>query len=63
MKEITEWEEVESDKFYYVFMNGEFLAMANRFNMPRNYILKEKYRIFGPIQLPTLEDVLKECGE
>lgn len=76
MKEITDWEEIQRDSYYWVFNNAEYESdeKAHPYDgdLARNVLLlknsihcscPEDKRVFGPIQLPTLEDVLKECGE
>jgi len=60
MKEITKAEDLDYMSFYFCYTedrnplisHGRAIADA-----------VGEWRIFGPIQLPTLEDVLKECGE
>ena len=65
MKEIKSADELDEEKHYWVFFKSYHrypaLKMAGHMSFYPNGKPHENTRIFGPIDLPTLEQIEKEC--
>ncbi len=61
MKEITSVDELEEGSFYYVCLTGTTRILQHGMGSRLEGV--GYYRTFGPVELPTLEDILKQCEE
>lgn len=61
MKEILEAKELEEGEYYYLTHEkvGTFIY---RHWKDREIPISEDHRVFGPIGLPTLEEIIEQCG-
>ena len=59
MKEITKADELERDKSYLVYDNGEYWGDA-RFHSSEELLEMEGMRLF---EVPTLKDIEEQCNE